>query len=157
MSIPSKRQSAAKSHFTPPLAVRRDAKIGLRLHNAGFQGGTPTGWNRAKQLAESDKISLETLAAMRAWYARHGPDAANGGTSYPGYLKWLKNSAPMKPNGSNSSDYRGAVAWLIWGGDAAYEWLKTNSVRRALEAAYPKRKVASTVNNLARNKRQRLL
>ena len=137
-----------RRHFVPPASVRREAKLGLRLHEAGFKGGTATGWNRARQLANSERIPIATLATMRAWYARHGPDAANGGTSYPGYLKWLNDGKPMKPTGSNHDDYRGAVAWLIWGGDAAYKWLKTTEIRRALLKEYPKRKVASPTNNL---------
>ena len=46
------------------------------------------------------------------------------------------------------SKYRGAVSWLIWGGDAAYEWLKTPNVRKLIEEAFPKRKKSPKNNNL---------
>ena len=32
---------------------------------------------------------------MRTWFARHGPDASNGGTSYPGYCKWVNDGKPI--------------------------------------------------------------
>ena len=33
---------------------------------------------------------------MLTWFSRHGPDARNGGTSYPGYFKWLENGSPTQ-------------------------------------------------------------
>lgn len=141
-----------------PENVAKEARVGIKLLNAGFAGGTPTGWHRARQLANEKTISVADLAVMRAWFARHGPDAQHAknespcsasrtGTSYGGYLKWLQDGAPIS-NASGKSKYRGAVAWLIWGGDAAYTWLKTNQVRAALESAYPKRASASRCNRL---------
>ena len=81
---------------------------------------------------------------MRAWFARHGPDARNGGTSYPGYCQWLDDGMPMDKYTQN----RGAVAWLLWGGDATYNWLKSSEVRDAIQAAFPDRKPSSTKNHL---------
>jgi len=141
---------SVKKTFVPPAAVRRNAKLGLKLHKSGFKGGTQTGWNRARQLAEKESISLSTLATMRAWFARHGPDAANNGTSYPGYRKWIEDGSPTVPDNSNRDAYRGAVSWLIWGGDAAYKWLKSDKVRTALQQTYPNRKSASPRNNLVK-------
>ena len=69
---------------------------------------------------------------MRAWFARHGPDAKNGGTSYRGYRLFLETQRLG----------RGAVAWECWGGDAAYLWLKTQRVRRLLADAFPTHKHA---------------
>lgn len=129
-----------------PKYVAKDAKLGIKLMERGFKGGTETGWNRAYQLAEDDKISVEDLAVMRAWYARHGPDAKNGGTSYPGYCKWIEDG---KPFDEGFNDYRGAVSWLIWGGDAAYRWLKTNKIRDVLLEHFPEGKEASEKNNLS--------
>ena len=111
----------------------------------GFAGGTKTGWDRAKQLANDTKIDVSSLADMRTWFARHGPDARNGGTSYPGYCKWLQDG---QPTNNPSRNYRGAVSWLIWGGDAAYEWLKTKEIRNLIENEYPQRKKSITKNNL---------
>jgi hypothetical protein len=137
-----------------PPAVAAEAKVGIKLLQAGFSGGTETGWRRANQLAKNQNISVADLAVMRAWFARHGPDALHAkedtkcalsktGTSYPGYLKWIADGAPVQVRPGKKNSYRGAVAWLIWGGDAAYRWLKTEQVVRALEAAYPAKKSAS--------------
>ena len=124
-----------------PSNVKKEAKIGLTLLRNGYKGGTTTGWNRAKQLASQKYIDLNSLMVMRAWFARHGPDARNGGTSYPGYRKWVTNGKPMDQTHRNK--YRGAVSWLIWGGDAAYKWLKTNKVRSALKETYRNKREAS--------------
>lgn len=144
-----------------PTDVAQEAKVGIKLLNAGFAGGTPTGWHRARQLSNDKNISVADLAVMRAWFARHGPDAQHNknesvcapsrtGTSYGGYLKWLQDGAPIA--NAQKRKYRGAVAWLIWGGDAAYLWLKSSEVRNALKAAFPERAQASSCNRLVRLK-----
>lgn len=138
----------SEKSFVPPTEVRKQAKLGLELRKNGFEGGTTTGWNRGAQLANDATIPISDLAVMRAWYARHGPDAKNGGTSYPGYLKWKNNKKPKTATKENKDRYRGAVSWLIWGGDAAYLWLKTEKIRTALKKAYPDRKTATAENNL---------
>lgn len=129
-----------------PENVAKDAILGLKLMENGYEGGTQTGWNRAKQLAFDKNIDPRSLADMRTWFARHGPDAKNGGTSYPGYCKWLKDGKPM--NSNNKNNYRGAVSWLIWGGDSAYNWLKSNEIRKIIENKFPKRKKSSLKYNL---------
>jgi hypothetical protein len=129
-----------------PEDVQIEANISLDMKEQGFEGGTDTGIGRAEQLANDDCIDLECLAAMRTWFARHGPDAKNGGTSYPGYLKWKKDGCPMS---RSFNEYRGAVSWLLWGGDAAYKWLKTPEIRELLEKNYPNRKTSSRKNNLS--------
>lgn len=132
-----------------PENVKDAARLGIRLMEGGFEGGTNTGWNRAFQLANDETIPVRDLAVMRAWFARHGPDAANGGTSYRGYRLWISEGRPAIPKTSGQARrYRGAVAWLIWGGDAAYLWLKSTPIRKALKEAFPERKEASTKNRL---------
>lgn len=133
------------SNIKIPKEVRKAAKLGNRLVENGFAGGTKTGWNRGNQLATDKDIDVNSLADMRTWFARHGPDAKNGGTSYPGFCKWLSDGKPMN---KGKSKYRGAVSWLIWGGDAAYEWLKSDEIRSIIEAEFPKRKKSSNDNNL---------
>ncbi len=128
-----------------PNNVKKEAKLGLKLINAGFKGGTETGFKRATQLSKNDKINISDLADMRTWFARHGPDAVNGGTSYPGYCKWINDG---KPKNKDFNLYRGAVSWLIWGGDEAYLWLKSSNIRKLLKSNFPNRKLASTKNNL---------
>lgn len=112
--------------YKVPLSVKKEAEIGLLLRKNGFEGGTSTGWGRGKQLKECEYVSKHTIKIMKAWFARHGPRAKNGGTSYPGYKKWVKNGKPKTPSSppnSNKNDYRGAVSWLIWGGDEGLKWV----------------------------------
>lgn len=139
------RQKGGNIMVLIPKNVKKDAEIGNLLVDKGFSGGTETGWNRGIQLESEKTISIGDLADMRTWFARHGPDAKNGGTSYPGYCKWLDDGSPMD---RGKSKYRGAVSWLIWGGNSAYKWLKTDKIRNLLEQHYPKRKAASPQNFL---------
>lgn len=105
-----------------PKNVQRSARVALYLKDdKGFQGGTETGWARARQLSYDDFIEDNDVATMRAWFARHGPDASNGGTSYPGYVRWIEDGMPTETWARNK--YRGAVAWLLWGGTEAYQWI----------------------------------
>lgn len=101
---------------TIPKEVKDAARLGLKLHDMGYKGGTSVGWNRAKELLSETFINEITEKEMKAWLARHKK------TSYPGYVKWVKKGQPM--DGTNKTEYRGAVAWLLWGGDAAYSWLR---------------------------------
>jgi len=106
-----------------PKLVRRVAKMALVLRRMGFIGGTTTGWKRAAQLARSQSISHHDALIMRAWFARHGPTAKNGGTSFPGYKRWVQNGKPTDIHAQKTS--RGALAWLLWGGTPAYRWIKS--------------------------------
>ena len=126
-----------------PSDVKTAAQKGLKLLELGFKGGTQTGWDRGRQLASAKTISLADLNVMRAWFARHGPDAKNGGTSYPGYCQWLATNQP------HPGRHRGAVSWLLWGGDAAYKWLKTSKIRKRLKDQYPSHKESTLKINLS--------
>ncbi len=140
-----KLQKGGSKLFDIPKNVKTDAELGLRLHENGFKGGTKTGWDRAKQLVSQKSVDIDTLYQMKVWFARHGPDAKNGGTSYPGYCKWLEEGHPID---SGKNNYRGAVAWLIWGGDAAYNWLKQPTIKKALREYRPKSKQSTDNKNL---------
>lgn len=145
MPLSSQRNHSKK--VIVPRSVARDASLGILMLKRGFAGGTPTGWNRAKQLAHDGYVDIKTLATMRAWFARHGPDARTGGTSYPGYCAWLKDGKPLD---RDFGKYRGAVSWLIWGGNAAYRWLKTKQIRELLNREFPNSRPATGHNNLER-------
>ena len=121
-----------------PIEVKNDALLALEFIKIGYKGGTKTGHMRALQLAHDNYIDVKSLFEMRTWFSRHGPDAKNGGTSYRGYCKWL--------NDGNFN--RGAMSWLLWGGDPAYLWLKSPEVRELIESHYPKHKKATYENNL---------
>tara|TARA_Y100000385_G_scaffold169072_1_gene175066 strand:- start:3033 stop:4274 length:1242 start_codon:yes stop_codon:yes gene_type:complete len=141
-------QKAGGNTVKIPLNVKQEAKKGIILHEKGFAGGTKTGWDRGYQLSNDSDISVNDLADMRTWFARHGPDAKNGGTSYPGYCKWLADNKNLDDNQLNKNSYRGAVSWLIWGGNPAYVWLKTPEIRKLIEKKFPKRKKSPKNNNL---------
>lgn len=101
-----------------PAAVKEAARKGLAMHQTGFKGGTRTGWSRAKQLINCDYVTDRTIKTMKAWFARHSH------TSQPGYRKWVSAGKPTTLTSQNKGIYRGAVAWLIWGGDPAYSWVQ---------------------------------
>jgi Cu-Zn family superoxide dismutase len=131
---------AAYALQSVPVDVRGAAQRALMWKRQGYKGATETGLRRAKQLSESPAVTLETLADMRTWFARHGPDAKNGGTSYGlnresggGYWKFATTGVVGK----------GAVAWECWGGDAAYLWLKSPEIRRKLARVFKERRTAS--------------
>lgn len=110
-----------------PAKVRTEAKLALDLINKHkFVGGTATGYKRAVQLSSKSCVDIETVREMYAWFRRHGPDASNGGTSYRGYAEWNQKGRPVDAVYSKNS--RGAVSYLLWGGEPAREW-----VHRVLE------------------------
>ena len=113
-----------------PQQVKKEAQEGYLLHTNGFVGGTDTGYERDHQLINSKEISIQDLRVMRNWFARHRI------TSYPGYLKWVSDNKPEIVD-RNKNNYRGAVAWLLWGGTPAYEWINSNEVQEALNREYP--------------------
>ena len=114
------KQRKAKLHRVPR-PVRQQAELALKMKSKGYEGGTQAGTNRARQLAEQTHVDDRTVMQMRAWFARHGPTASNGGTSYPGYRKWIQDKKPS--SGENKNKYRGAVAYLLWGGQPGWEWV----------------------------------
>lgn len=119
-----------KERYRVPVDVKGSAQRALMWKRNGKKGGTAAGIARAKQLFEDESVGVDTLIAMRSFFARHGPDARGGGTSYPGYRAFV-STGQIGP---------GAVAWELWGGDAAYLWLKRE--RDSLRAARPDLKQA---------------
>lgn len=99
------KQAADASGFAPPEAVQSAAKKGLDLHGQGRSGDglQPQTVSEAKAMAAGEKLSLEKIRRMNAWFARHASDEKAGwdkaGQETPGY-----------------------VAWLLWGGDAGRRW-----------------------------------
>tara|TARA_B100000683_G_scaffold22911_1_gene21587 strand:+ start:2272 stop:2679 length:408 start_codon:yes stop_codon:yes gene_type:complete len=106
-----------------PAAVRAAAAEGNALVKAGFKGGTALGLARGRQLADGGRISMHDAMIMRAWFARHYF------SSRPTYMQWLR-AAPDRRRRKGA--WKGAVAWLIWGGDAAYKWILSDAVQDAI-------------------------
>lgn len=90
----------------PPLRVAKAAEKGLALREKFQRGGTQVGINRAKQLKAREALNLSTVKRMFSYFRRHSVD---------------KNSEDFT-NEKNPS--RGYIAWLLWGGDAGYSWVK---------------------------------
>jgi hypothetical protein len=114
---------AKMPHLAIPDDVRKAARQGLKLLRDGYSGGTPTGWARAAQLEAGGHISMQDAMTMRAWFARHYY------TSRPNYVEWLRSTTSRR---QKKRDWHGAVAWLIWGGDPAYEWILSKDVQKAI-------------------------
>lgn len=89
--------------FVPPATVRSNARRGLELRKKYNRGGTEVGVARARNLANGDAISYDTIKRMNSFFARHEVDKKGEG--------WGKDSA-------------GYIAWLLWGGDAGWSWAK---------------------------------
>ena len=104
--------------FKPPQKVREEAEYSLYLKSIGFDGGTETGFKRAESFVHGE-IDMKNLLMMRNWFARHIY------TSRPGYLKWDSLGRPTLKEYKKKS--RGAVAWLLWGGDPGYLWVKSKT------------------------------
>jgi hypothetical protein len=87
--------------FSPPQAVRENAKRGLELRAKHNRGGTEVGVARARDLSNGKSLPIETIRRMVSYFARHEVDKKGEG--------WGKDSA-------------GYIAWLLWGGDAGRTW-----------------------------------
>ncbi len=87
----------------PPKAVARAAARGLELRKKFGRGGTPVGVARAVQLKNRRPVSIDTIARMSSYFARHAVDKRPG---------W---DNPRKPSA-------GYIAWLLWGGDPGRVW-----------------------------------
>jgi len=117
--IVSRGQSKTESSegFVPPESVRKNAAKGLELRKKFGRGGLSrkqaskqgigSGVQRATNLKNGDRVSLETIKRMHSYFSRHQGDSSADG--------W----------GSESNPSAGWIAWLLWGGDAGWEWAKS--------------------------------
>lgn len=114
-----------------PKSVKSRALYAFKLRDKyGFKGGIETGWKRAKQLATKESIPIQDVKYMRAWFARHIK------TSYPSYKSWKEKGSPKEDNYWKNK--HGIIAYLIWGGTPAYNWINSSSVRNKLKNYYGK-------------------
>jgi hypothetical protein len=90
--------------FTPPQSVRANAKRGLELRREYGRGGTAVGVARARDLSKRHfHYLLPAIKRMNFMLTRHEVDKKGEG--------WGTDSA-------------GYIAWLLWGGDAGWSWVK---------------------------------
>ncbi|WP_292052089.1 MULTISPECIES: hypothetical protein [unclassified Brevundimonas] len=90
---------------TPPDAVIEAANYGIALRREHKRGGTEVGLNRALRLSRGERVSDRDIITMNAWFARHAVDKRG---KFWGH--------PTKPSA-------GYIAWHLWGGDAAQDWI----------------------------------
>ena len=90
----------------PPIEVAAAATRGLELREKFRRGGTSVGAHRARQLSERQPLSLRTVIAMSAYFARHEVD--KGSKSH----EW----------GDKADPSAGYIAWLLWGGEPGRRW-----------------------------------
>lgn len=112
-----------------PKNVKRWAKYGYELKDLGFEGGIETGWRRAKQLSTQQSIPIEDLRYMRNWYARHIF------ASYPSFKSWVDAGKPNKPEWHRK---HGIISWVIWGGNAGFNWVNSDKVIKLLNDHFNK-------------------
>ena len=101
--------------YSPPQGVRSNAKRGLELREKWGRGGLDTseagkqgigsGVARARDLSSGKNISLDTIKRMKSFFARHE-----------------QNKDGKDDDGGPSA---GAIAWLLWGGDAGKRWAES--------------------------------
>jgi len=99
--------------WAPPQAVRRAAEKGLELRRQFNRGGTEIGVARARDLSNGKRIPPQTINRMLSYFARHEVD------------KKAENF------GNDDNPSPGYIAWLLWGGDPGYAWVKR------IEREYP--------------------
>lgn len=95
--------------FRAPAGAKANAKKVLawkEKYGNEVKGMTAVGWKRARQLANGELLSPETVGRMSA-FARHEKNSA---------VDPKFKSEPWKDNGR--------VAWLGWGGSSGVKWAK---------------------------------
>lgn len=104
--------------YAVPDAVAGNAAKALRWreeHGDAVQGGTETGWRRARQLAAGGRVSADDVVTIAAWWARHRDHASEPDAEYA--------DEPWRD--------AGYVAGLLWGGRSGDTW--ATEARRGIE------------------------
>lgn len=92
--------------FVAPDSVAKEAQQAIdakEKYGDKVKGGTQVGWTRARQLANKENISIDTIKRMVAFFSRHEGNQKVEDKDFP----WSDN---------------GYTAWKIWGGDSGKEW-----------------------------------
>jgi HK97 family phage prohead protease len=90
----------------PPQGAREEAERGLEWRREYGRGGTPVGVARARDIANGENLSVDTLRRMVSYFARHEVDKQGQG--------WSPDE-----DGYPSA---GRIAWALWGGDPGRTW-----------------------------------
>jgi hypothetical protein len=94
--------------YTPTDAMAAAGRRAIKWREEGKAtgAGTPVGWTRARQLANKEPLSLDTVKRMYSYFSRHEVDKKGKGFS-PGEPGYPSN---------------GKIMWEAWGGDAGFSW-----------------------------------
>lgn len=97
----------AEQTYKPTSGMAAAARRALKWKEEGKAtgAGTPVGWTRARQLANKESLSLDTVKRMYSFFSRHEVDKKGKGF-YDG---------PEFPS-------NGRIMWDAWGGDAGFSW-----------------------------------
>jgi hypothetical protein len=91
-----------------PADVAEVAKRGLEARERYGRGGTLVGARRARQLAEREVVSIETIKRMLNYFSRHAVDL----------------EAPAARPGHPDYPSAGRIAWELWGGAPGRAWAR---------------------------------
>lgn len=111
--------------FSPPEGARVEAQKGLDWRKKFGRGGTPVGWARARDIANGEDLSPETIRRMNSYFARHEVDKKGEGWS----------------PGEKGFPSAGRIAWALWGGDAGRAW--AGKVQRQMESRKRSQRLSS--------------
>ena len=105
--------------YTPTDSMAAAGRRAIKWKEEGKArgAGTTVGWTRARQLANKEALTLDTVKRMYSYFSRHEVDKQGKGFS-PGEEGYPSN---------------GKIMWEAWGGDAGYSWSRA-IVERAKRA-----------------------
>lgn len=116
----------------PPQGAREEAERGLEWRREYGRGGTAVGVARARDIANGENLSMDTVRRMVSYFARHEVDKQGEG--------WNRDE-PGYPSA-------GRIAWALWGGDPGRTWAESIAERAEnnTTAAGEKRRTRSQVS-----------
>jgi lambda family phage portal protein len=103
----------------PTKGMIEEAKRGLEWRREYGRGGTNIGVARARNIANGDNLSDDTVKRMHSYFSRHEVDKKGKGFS----------------PGEDGFPSAGRIAWALWGGDAGQTWAAAKVKRMAAKEA----------------------
>lgn len=94
--------------LSAPADVAAVARRGLEARERYRRGGTLVGARRARQLAERQVVSIDTIKRMVNYFNRHAVDL----------------EAPAAKPGHPDYPSAGRIAWDLWGGAPGRAWAR---------------------------------
>jgi hypothetical protein len=95
-----------ENSFAPTKEMAAEAELGLKWREEYKRGGTEVGVARARDISNMRNLSLDTVARMNSYFARHEVDKEA--------LGWNQ--------GEEGFPTAGRIAWQLWGGDPGKDW-----------------------------------